>query len=89
MADYNYDETNRQYDPKMRYTEQDPFEHPAHYTNGFGIEPLDSIIANEMDFLEGNVIKYVSRYPHKGGVNDLKKAKVYIERLIKREEGKK
>ena len=41
-----------------------------------------------MDFLEGNIIKYVSRYPLKGGLNDLKKAKVYIEMLIKREEKK-
>ena len=49
---------------------------PKHYDKvGFGIQPLEYIIANELDFLEGNVIKYVSRYPHKGGVNDLLKAK--------------
>ena len=62
---------------------------PKHYDKvGFGIQPLEYIIANELDFLEGNVIKYVSRYPHKGGVNDLLKAKTYIEQLIKREKGK-
>ena len=62
---------------------------PKHYDKvGFGIQPLEYIIANELDFLEGNVIKYVSRYPHKGGVNDLLKAKTYIEKLIKREKGK-
>ena len=38
-----------------------------------------------LDFLEGNIIKYVSRYPHKGGVNDLLKARTYLEKLIKRE----
>jgi hypothetical protein len=39
-----------------------------------------------MDFLEGNIIKYVSRYPHKGGVRDLRKAQVYLNWLIEREE---
>ena len=34
------------------------FENPKHYTDGFGIQPLDYIIENEMDFLEGNIIKY-------------------------------
>ena len=62
------------------------FENPKHYTDGFGIQPLDYIIENEMDFLEGNIIKYVSRYPHKGGVKDLRKAQVYLTWLIEREE---
>ena len=39
-----------------------------------------------MDFLEGNIIKYVTRYKYKNGIEDLKKAKQYIERLIEREE---
>ena len=63
----------------------DEFEKPKHYTAGFGIEPLDYIIQNEMDFLEGNIIKYVSRYPHKGGIRDLMKAQVYLNRLIESE----
>mgnify|MGYP005997390663 FL=1 len=62
------------------------FQNPRHYTDNFGIEPIDFIKANEMDFLEGNIIKYVSRYPHKGGVKDLKKAQVYLNWLIEREE---
>lgn len=61
------------------------FENPTHYTDGFEIEPIDYIIQNEMDFLEGNIIKYVSRYPQKGGVRDLMKAQVYLNRLIERE----
>ena len=52
------------------------------------IEVTDYIIEYDMNFLEGNIIKYVSRYPLKGGVRDLKKAQVYIEMLIKREEKK-
>ena len=57
---------------------------PKHYV-GLGITPLEYITANELDFLEGNIIKYVTRYPHKGGVNDLLKARTYLEKLIERE----
>jgi len=35
-----------------------------------------------MDFVEGNIIKYVSRYKYKLGVQDLKKAEWYLKRLI-------
>ena len=66
--------------------EKEEVTNPKHYDKvGFGIQPLEYIIANELDFLEGNIIKYVSRYPHKGGVNDLLKARTYIEKLIERE----
>lgn len=54
---------------------------PEHYKQGL-IEPIDFIIANNMNFLEGNIIKYVSRYKFKNGVEDLKKAKFYLEKLI-------
>jgi cobalamin biosynthesis Co2+ chelatase CbiK len=59
-------------------TEQD------HYT-ACAIEPIDFITANGFDFLEGNVIKYVSRYKHKNGLEDLAKARDYLNRLIDRE----
>ena len=66
--------------------EDEEVTNPKHYDNvGFAIQPIEYITKNELDFLEGNVIKYVSRYPHKGGVNDLLKAKTYIEFLITRE----
>jgi len=54
---------------------------PNHYKQG-SIEPIDFILANNMNFLEGNIIKYVSRYKFKNGVEDLKKAKFYLEKLI-------
>jgi hypothetical protein len=47
-----------------------------------GIQPWDYIISNELGYLEGNIIKYVSRYPEKGGLEDLLKAKHYLEKLI-------
>ena len=70
-----------------RIHEDEEVTNPKHYV-GFGVEPIDYIIANELDFLEGNIIKYVSRYPHKGGVNDLLKARTYLEKLIEREASK-
>ena len=58
---------------------------PDHYKMWW-IEPIDYIEANKLDFLEWNVVKYVSRFRYKNGLEDLKKAKWYLERLIKREE---
>jgi hypothetical protein len=52
----------------------------AHYQKS--IQPWDYIIANKLGYLEGNIIKYVSRWKDKGGVQDLKKAQHYLEKLI-------
>ena len=57
-----------------------------HYRARGGIEPIDFIVSNSLDFLEGNVVKYVSRYRHKDGLKDLKKAQQYLTWLIEREE---
>jgi len=46
------------------------------------IQPWDYIIANNLGYLEGNVIKYVTRYKNKGGVEDLRKAQHYLTKLI-------
>lgn len=46
------------------------------------IQPWDYIVSNGIPYLEGNVIKYVSRYKQKGGVEDLKKAQHYLQKLI-------
>ncbi len=46
------------------------------------IQCWDYVTANGMSFLEGSIIKYVSRYKEKGGVEDLKKAQHYLEKLI-------
>ena len=50
-----------------------------------GIEPWDYVAANNLGFFEGNIVKYVSRWKDKGGVDDLRKAKHYIEKLIELE----
>ena len=56
--------------------------HPNHYNKG--IECLDFIDSWKMDFTEGNIIKYVTRYKYRNGLQDLEKAKVYLDRLIER-----
>ena len=53
----------------------------SHYKQG-GIQPVEYILANDLNFCEGNVIKYVTRWKLKDGVKDLEKAKHYIELLI-------
>lgn len=58
-----------------------------HY-NTKAIQPIDYILANQLNFCEGNVVKYITRYKDKNGVEDLKKAKQYIDFLIKEYESK-
>ena len=53
---------------------------PEHYTQG--IECIDYITSKNMSFLEGNVVKYVTRYKMKNGLEDLVKAQWYLTRLI-------
>ena len=56
--------------------------HPPHYKAG-GIETIDFIEAKDLNFRLGNVIKYVARAEKKGDpLEDLKKAKWYLEREI-------
>jgi len=54
---------------------------PQHYKQG-NIEVIDFILDQKFSYLEGNIIKYVSRYKYKNGLEDLKKAQWYLERLI-------
>lgn len=49
------------------------------------IQPIDYIMANGLDYLQGNVIKYVTRYKNKNGVEDLEKAAHYLRIMIERE----
>lgn len=52
----------------------------THYKTA--IQPWDYIAANSIGYFEGNVIKYVSRWRQKNGVEDLKKAVHYLQKLI-------
>ena len=59
---------------------------PSHYKQG--IEVYDFIESHNMSFAQGNVVKYVSRYQLKDGLEDLKKAQWYLNKLIIEAEGK-
>ena len=71
-----------------RAVAHDNVNHPAHYTAG-GIECIDAIAAAltcQTDpmhaWLTGQVLKYMWRWPLKNGLEDLKKARFYLDRLI-------
>lgn len=69
----------------------DNVNHPSHYTAG-SIEAIDAIEAATTGLdgfegmLTGNTIKYLWRWKHKNGVEDLRKAAWYLNRLIKMQE---
>ena len=54
---------------------------PTYY--GTGLDVIDFCQKNNLDFMQGNVIKYVTRYKEKNGKEDLLKAMKYIDRIIK------
>ena len=51
------------------------------------IQPWDYIVSNDLGFLEGNIIKYITRWNYKGGVQDLRKAQHYLAKLIEVADG--
>lgn len=66
----------------------DPVNHPAHYKIG-GVETIDFIEAKGLGYHLGNVVKYITRAGHKGtssGMEDLKKARWYLDRAIEKNE---
>ena len=56
-----------------------------HYSK-LDIQPVEYITKNKLSYLQGNVIKYVTRYKDKNGLQDLQKAKHYIDILIELED---
>ena len=52
-----------------------------HYKK-YPIQPIEFITKNKFSYIEGNIIKYISRYKDKNGVEDLKKIKHYVDLLI-------
>ena len=71
------------------YESNDPMvSHPSHYQSKCGLEVID-VVEAFTDGLEGieacdtgNIIKYMCRWKHKNGIQDLKKARWYLEHLI-------
>lgn len=56
-------------------------ETPKHYESA--ITPVEYIVANGLDFLRGNVVKYVSRDKKKNGAEDIRKAIHYCQMILK------
>ena len=75
-------------DNRTNNVQDDPVNHPAHYTYGT-IETIDYIDDKEFNFNLGNVIKYVTRAGHKNdALEDLRKASWYLNREIQVRERK-
>ena len=70
---------------KQMFPEEDPVDHPPHYNKG-GMEAIDYIEQQLedgfSDYLEGNVLKYIHRWRYKNGIEDLRKAQWYLNKLI-------
>jgi hypothetical protein len=68
------------------FSKPDNVNHPPHYNQG-GIECIEAIKAalgsGFVSYLRGNVLKYLWRCEHKGGIEDLRKAAFYLDRAIK------
>ena len=58
----------------------------GHYKD-LAIQPIEYTIKNNLSFLQGNVIKYITRYKDKNGVEDLKKVKHYVDFILEFEYG--
>ena len=69
----------------------DNVNHPSHYNQGRfeTIEIIEDILGDGFpDYLKGNIIKYISREKYKNKIEDLKKARWYLDRLIQYKEEK-
>lgn len=56
----------------------------SHYKSK-AIQPWDYIAVNKLGYFEGNIVKYVTRWREKGGIEDLRKARHYLDKLIELE----
>lgn len=87
-SDDNYQKIFEETKMVGRELVDDMVNHPPHY-NQKGIECIDAIEAATGDgseyYLQGNIIKYIWRYRYKNGIQDLEKAKWYLNRLIAKE----
>jgi len=67
--------------------DKEQVEHPSHYNVG-KTEMWDYADQHGLDFFTGNIVKYVTRWKHKNGIQDLKKAKQYLDKYIQIQEDK-
>ena len=63
----------------------DDVNHPTHYIQG-KLECIDAIEGLGLPFHEAQILKYITRWRYKNGLQDLHKARWYLNRLISKEE---
>ena len=67
-------------------TQKDMVKNPSHYQGKHGLEVYD-VLENFLKDIEsyyvGNIIKYILRYRNKNGLEDIKKAREYADKLIR------
>ncbi len=78
--------------PERPVLQEDKVNHPSHYKDQGSIECIEAIESQltpeeYQGYLRGNCVKYLWRWKNKGGVEDLKKTRWYLDRLIETEEG--
>lgn len=79
-----FDEKQKEETEKPKLTIVNPMdmqEGGNHYKK-YEIQPIEFIIKNNIGYVEGNIIKYILRFKDKNGLEDLKKARHYIDILI-------
>ncbi len=84
----NPDQVREMNDKFFREVEDDLVNHPPHYNTG-DIEVIDYIEDKLTDegfegYCIGNALKYLSRYRHKGGLQDIEKATWYLNKFVER-----
>lgn len=86
LGTYTFSGSDSHYTPfilEKRKKKPDMVNHPPHY-ECLKPEPIDVIESWDLPFHEAQVLKYTVRWKGKGGVEDLKKARFYLDRLIAR-----
>jgi hypothetical protein len=63
-------------------------QHGGNHYKAFKIQPWDFILANDVPYMEATAVVYILRWRRKNGVEDLKKAIHYLEKLIEEEEAR-
>jgi hypothetical protein len=78
--------------PTIEWLHEEELQNTERYKTGSGKQLFDVFEDDLLTYMEArgfykaNIIKYTHRYKHKGGIEDLKKVKVYVDQLIKLEE---
>lgn len=70
--------------PRKQHVNSDSINSPSHYTQG-SMEVIEAIEGLGLDYHEGTVVKYLSRWRFKNGIEDLYKAQWFLNRLIEKE----